>query len=90
MANTGDTDKDRFQKLLDEEHAWPAEYTFKFIVPEDRLPELEALFGQIPFSVRESRNGRYRSVTATVLIHSSEEIIAIYEEASQISGLIAL
>jgi hypothetical protein len=54
----GDEGMDRFQKLLDDQHAWPAEYTFKFIVPEDRLDELKAVFGQIPVSVRPSRHGR--------------------------------
>ncbi len=81
---------ERFRELLDGQNAWPAEYTFKFIVPEDRLPDLEAVFGQIPITVRESRNGRYRSVTATVLMHSSEEIVALYTEAARIPGLIAL
>jgi hypothetical protein len=86
----GDEGMDRFQKLLDDQHAWPAEYTFKFIVPEDRLDELKAVFGQIPVSVRPSRHGRYMSVTATMLIHSSDEIVAIYTEAGHIAGLIAL
>ena len=86
----GDESTDRFRKLLDEQNDWPAEYTFKFIVPEDGLPDLEAVFGKIPFTVRESRNGRYRSVTATVLVHSSDEIVALYEAASSIPGLISL
>ena len=86
----GDGGTDRFRKLLDEQTAWPAEYTFKFIVPEERLTDLEAVFGQIPFTVRESRNGRYRSVTAIVLMHSSEEILALYAAAARIEGLIAL
>jgi hypothetical protein len=30
------------------------------------------------------------SVTATMLIHSSDEIVAIYTEAGHIAGLIAL
>ncbi|MDX1390723.1 MAG: DUF493 domain-containing protein [Acidobacteriota bacterium] len=90
MAGTGDRDMDRFQKLLDEEHAWPAEYTFKFIVPEAELDRVKGIFGQVPVSVRPSRNGRYMSVTATMLIHSSDEIVAVYEEAGRIDGLIAL
>ena len=85
-----EAETERFRKLLDGQNAWPSEYTFKFIVPEDRLPDLEAVFGQIPFTVRESRNGRYRSVTATVLMHSADEIMALYAAASRISGLIAL
>lgn len=89
-TGSGEGDTERFQKLLDEQHAWPAEYTFKFIVPEAELDRVTAIFGKIPISVRESRGGRFVSVTATLLIHSSDEIVAIYEEAGAIEGLIAL
>jgi len=86
----GEGEPSKFRELLDDQYAWPAEYTFKFIVPEDRLPDLEAVFGRIPFTVRESRNGRYRSVTASLVVHSADEVIALYEQAGRIPGIIAL
>lgn len=90
MAGTGDPDMGRFQELLDDQYAWPAEYTFKFIVPEAELERLKAIFGQVPLSVRASRKGRYMSVTARMLIHSSDEVVAVYRMAGTIPGVIAL
>lgn len=80
----------KFQSLLDEQNAWPAEYVFKFIVPAARLDEVRHLFGQAPLMERASRNGNYVSITATMLIYSSDEIVAMYSTAAKIEGLIAL
>jgi putative lipoic acid-binding regulatory protein len=81
---------DRFQALLDDQNSWPAEYTFKFIVPAQRLDELKAVFGQIPLKTRTSRKGSYTSVTARVMMHSSDEVLALYTAAGAIEGVIAL
>ena len=86
----GKQDWARFRQLLDEQNAWPAEYLFKFIVPSDRVEDVRRLFGQIPISIRESKRGRYMSVSATMLVHSSDEIEAVYRKAGEIPGLIAL
>lgn len=89
-SHRGSTDWTRFQTLLDEQNAWPAEYVFKFIVPVAKLPEARLLFGRVPVHERPSRNGNFVSVTATLVIHSSDEVVAMYEAASTIEGLIAL
>jgi putative lipoic acid-binding regulatory protein len=81
---------DRFQELLDEGAEWPSEYLFKFIVPRQHLEEVERLFHKLPFKVRESRKGNYASVTASVEMHSSDEVIAMYTTAAKIEGIILL
>jgi uncharacterized protein len=81
---------DKFQALLDDQNAWPAPYTFKFIAPVERLDELTQVFGQVEFSVRESRNGNYHSVTAVMTMHSSDEVVAMYHAVGRIQGVIAL
>ncbi len=81
---------DRFQKLLDDQNEWPTDYTFKFIAPAARVDELKAVFGQVDLSVRESRKGKYQSVTAVMNMHSSDEVVAMYHAVGKIDGVIAL
>lgn len=84
-----DTDWTRFQELLDEE-AWPSVYTFKFIAPEAQLDALTSLFGNHSVRVRSSSKGNYVSVTARIRMDSSDEVLAIYEAASEIDDVILL
>lgn len=81
---------DRFQELLDDQNEWPTRYTFKFIAPKEGVEDVADVFGDHPVRVRESRKGNYKSVTAHLRMSSSDEVIAIYEKASQVDGVIAL
>ena len=81
---------DRFKELLDDQNDWPTRYTFKFIAPSDSLDRLKRVFDDHPVRVRESSKGNYKSVTAHLQMSSSEEVVAIYEEASEIDGVISL
>lgn len=80
----------RFKELLDDQNDWPTQYTFKFIAPAGRLDELKDVFGDHPVRVRASSKGNYKSVTVHLRMSSSEEVVAIYEEASSIDGVISL
>jgi len=51
---------------------------------------LKEVFGDHPVRVRESSKGNYKSVTAHLQMSSSEEVVAIYEEASGIEDVISL
>ncbi|NND72631.1 MAG: DUF493 domain-containing protein [Rhodothermales bacterium] len=81
---------ERFQDLIDDQSDFPSEYTFKFIVPSNELEDLKALFGQQAISLRPSRKGNYTSVTATLEMHSSDEIVAVYKAAAKIPGVVSL
>jgi len=83
-------DMDRFQALLDDQNDWPGEYLFKFIVPRSGLDEITALFGDSQFSVRASRRGNYVSVSARIVVASSDEVVAIYLAAGEVEGVISL
>ena len=84
-------DFDQFRKLLDEQCQWPSVYTFKFIVPKARAEELLAVFRSCPeVSVRESSQGKYLSVTANMVLSSSDGVVAVYEAVGEIEGIIAL
>ena len=79
-----------FRALLDEQNEWPTEYLFKFIVPKDALDEMKAVFGRYPVQVRASSKGNYLSVTARMEMHSSDEVVAVYDAASRVEGVISL
>lgn len=89
-AENDDAWWDRFKELLDDQNEWPTRYTFKFIAPADGVDALKSVFDDHPVRVRESSKGNYMSVTAHLRMSSSEEVLAIYEEASDIEGVISL
>ncbi|MHA7099425.1 DUF493 domain-containing protein [Roseivirga pacifica] len=81
---------DDFKEKLDATMDFPALYMFKFIVTEDKRPQVEALFSNTELKFKPSSKGKYVSVTAQVMMPNSERIIDIYKEAHKIEGLIAL
>lgn len=81
---------DRFRSLLDEQNEWPSTYLFKFIVPQTQLDEMKEVFGGRPVQVRASSKGNYVSVTARMQMGSSDEVVAVYEEAAKVEGVISL
>lgn len=80
-----------FQALLDQQHQWPCVYTFKFIVPRDSANQLLTVFASSPgLSVRESKKGSYLSITAELIMPSSESVMAVYEAVAEIKGIVCL
>lgn len=53
---------------------------------------MEALFNAdtAEIRLRQSKNGKYTSVTAREVMTSAEEVISCYKESYKIEGLIAL
>lgn len=91
MSNIkGRISKEQFKEQLDNEYSWPALYMFKFIVPYEQEEQVKALFPYNELRSKASKNGKYISVTAQVMMNSSEAIVQIYEEAHQIEGIISL
>ena len=79
-----------FRQKLDNIHSWPSLYMFKFIVPVGKESEIERLFPGNELSKKESSKGNYVSVTAKILMNSSDAVIDIYKKATQVEGVIAL
>ena len=80
----------RFRDLLDAQNEWPSEYLFKFIAPSARVEDLKAVFGDHPITIRSSSRGNYLSVTARMMMVSSNDVIRIYEAAGRIDGVVSL
>lgn len=79
-----------FKKKLEEIHNFPSLYMFKFIVTEDKKEEVKSLFPLNDVSYKPSSKGKYISVTAQVMVQSSDHVIEVYKKAQGIEGIIAL
>ena len=80
----------KLKELLESEHDWPSEYQFKFIVPANSVGKVEALFPNNNCDLKSSQGGKYISVTVDVHLDSADHVIAIYQQASNIKGLMSL
>jgi hypothetical protein len=72
---------------------WPDVYMFKFIVPNqsEKVAQVTVLFNSsADIVMHPSKTGKYISVTAKELMLDVDSILAKYEEAAKIDGLIAL
>ena len=83
-------DEASFREKLENNHAFPGPYTFKFIVKPLNQERVEALVPNAEVSVKNSSGNKYVSVTLHAQMPSSEAVIDIYKEARKIAGLIAL
>lgn len=81
------------KKKLDANKKWPLTYMFKFIVPAemDKIALVEALFdNNATIYHKESRSGKFISITAKQEMDSSSDIINVYQKASSIESIVAL
>jgi hypothetical protein len=78
------------REKLDQHYIWPSLYTFKFIVPKDKVEEVKRLFPKHESSEKYSKNGNYISLTLQMMMPGSAGVIEVYDLASRVEGLIAL
>ena len=78
------------KEKLDQNHAWPDLYMFKFIVPAGKESQITALFHNHTTTKRTSNKGNYTSITVQMMMPSSEAVIEVYVLASAVEGVIAL
>ena len=88
-----DETKKRLRDLIDSVHEWPSVFMFKFILPSDpeKIKELKLIFDEsAEIHTRQSKNGKYTSVTVKEMIMKSDHVFDRYERASTIEGIISL
>lgn len=89
--------EDFFEKLratLKETSTFPGKYLFKFIVPaiknkEESIKDIFNIGGAV-IDTKESKTGKYRSVSILVEMPSADAVIEKYQEVATIEGVIAL
>lgn len=77
-----------------EELTYPSVYMFKFIVKSElqKIAQIEGLFDPEKAEIirKESSKGAFISITVKEVMLGTDEIIAIYQKASKINGVITL
>ncbi len=91
--------EDEFYKKLKHQLAdtalWPTIYLYKFIVPTDttKIKQIERIFDNLGavISTKQSKNGKYTSVSINVRMKNPDHVIFKYKEvAEKVEGVISL
>ena len=79
---------------LEATHDFPEDYLFKFIITnqESKHTEIYRVFDDIKFTLntRESKNGKYTSISMNAFVMDADQVIRIYRAVGQIQGVIML
>ena len=81
------------EKLKESIEFFPYVYMFKFIIKADNqtMAQVEVIFdNDAEITQKQSEKGNYMSLTVKQVVMSVDEIIAIYEKASAIKGVMTL
>lgn len=83
-----------FKVKLEEAHTFPTDYIFKYVVPADQsiIAKLNAIFEKSnpTVSMRDSKTGKYTSMTFKVPVSDADDVILYYRQATAIDGIVAL
>lgn len=79
-----------FKSSLDAYYTWPALFPFKFIVPIEQANQVIEMLDDPNLTSRPSANGRYRAFSLEKMMHSSDEVIAVYQQMTRIPGIISI
>ena len=80
----------KFKTLLDDQMNWPDYYSFKFVVKSVQKDSLLEVLENHTITERMSRNGNFVSVTSRKLVHSSDDVVEVYRQASKIEGILSM
>ena len=73
---------------------WPAKYLYKFIVPseKEKIEAIDKAFDRMGaiIDTRQSKTGKFTSVSVDVVMPNADEIIKKYQEVATIEGIISL
>ena len=92
-----DSTEDFYARLKEEllkTTSWPSDYLYKFIVPTDRkkIEEIQSIFDNTGAVIesKQSRKGKYTSISVTVNLDGPDEVIQKYKEVGKVKGVISL
>ena len=86
---------DKYEKLrtLFADQNFPLIYPFKFIITKDeqKIIKIRRIFDETAeISTRDSKNGKYLSITIKQMMLNTDDIIERYERMEAIEGVISL
>jgi hypothetical protein len=80
----------KLKALLNETETWPLRYTFKFIVPTDKIKMLREKVQAKSYEEKPSKTGKYVSFTYVDEFDRADDILDVYHRVSDIPGIISL
>lgn len=84
----------RLKIQLEDSTKWPSLYLYKFIVltEDDKIRQVHEVFNNTGAVIdsKQSKNGKYTSLSISVNLKSPDEVIAKYKEVGEIDGVISL
>lgn len=94
LEKNQDTFYAKLKTQLADTSIWPAPYLYKFIVPTDttKVGQIEDLFNHsgAVITTKESRTGKYTSVSINVRMQDPDAVIDLYKKVGEIEGVISL
>lgn len=85
---------DRLKKELDDTTPFPTKYLYKFIIPNvtEKMEQLLSIFEgrEATINKRISSNEKYISISVSIWLETSDEVIMYYKEAGKIEGILSL
>jgi len=83
-----------FKRKLEEIHTFPSDYIFKFIVSsqQNKIAKVHSIFenANASFSSRESKNGKYSSITVKAPVSDADDVVIYYRQVAAIDGVMML
>jgi putative lipoic acid-binding regulatory protein len=84
----------RLKEELLQNTSWPSNYLYKFIIPTDtdKISDIHKIFDNTGAVIesKQSRKGKYTSISVTVHLENPDEVIRKYKEVGKIEGVISL
>lgn len=81
---------DKFKTLLDDQMSWPDYYHFKFVIKTEQKDSLIEMLSETQIVEKHSKNGTYVSINCRKLVHSADDVVEVYRQASKIEGILSL
>lgn len=83
-----------FKERLADTEQFPTLYTFKFIIPAsaENIKNIETIFEHpsTKIQTKDSKTGKYNSLTVETFVNSPDEIVNYYQKVSTIEKVIML
>ncbi|MDE0471043.1 MAG: DUF493 family protein [Ekhidna sp.] len=83
-------DEQAFREKLENNHNFPGEYTFKFIIKSEHENKVTSLLEGAEVKIKPSSGNKYSGVTLSRRMQSSREVIEVYRKAYKLKGIISL
>lgn len=79
---------------LEENHNFPEDYVFKFIIPsnQEKITEILRLYDGMKYTLsnRDSKNGKYTSLTINAFVMDADQVIDLYKKVAEVEGVMML